>query len=256
MAADSALSGLVSVVTASYNSVQRIESAVQSVAGQTCQPLEHIVVDDGSTDGTINLLRKLTERFPRLKVISRRKQGAGPSRNAGIEAAQGRYIAFLDSDDVWLQKKLERQVSFMEETGEVFTYGDYAVADGATGEILGRYDTPERLPYSQLLTRCPIACSTAAYNQQALGKKFMPAIRRGQDWALWLSLTRNGCDAVKYPGCEVTYYKMKGSLSAKKLGKAVDMYRIYSGEEKLGALRSAFLLARHAMHVAAKRPVK
>jgi teichuronic acid biosynthesis glycosyltransferase TuaG len=256
MTAVSAYSGLVSVVTASYNSVQRIESAVRSVAGQTCQPLEHIVVDDGSTDGTLNLLRDLAVRFPRLKVIGRPNQGAGPSRNAGIEAAQGRYIAFLDSDDVWLRGKLERQVSFMEETEEVFTYGDYEVADGATGETLGRYDTPQRLSYSQLLTRCPIACSTAAYNQEALGKKFMPAIRRGQDWALWLSLTRNGPDAAKYPGCEVVYYKMKGSLSTKKLGKAIDMYRIYSGEEKLSAFRSACFLARHAMNVVAKRPVK
>jgi teichuronic acid biosynthesis glycosyltransferase TuaG len=256
MTAVSAYSGLVSVVTATYNSVQRIEAAVQSVGGQTCQPLEHIVVDDGSTDATVSLLRKLAERFPRLRVISHPNEGAGPSRNIGIEAAQGRYIAFLDSDDVWLQEKLERQVRFMEESSEVFTYGDYAVADGATGETLGRYDTPERLRYSQLLTRCPIACSTAAYNQQALGKRFMPAIRRGQDWALWLSLTRNGCDAAKYPGCEVIYYRVKGSLSTKKLGKAIDMYRIYSGEEKLGAIRSVCFLARHAMNVVAKRPVK
>ena len=256
MAALSAYSGLVSVVSASYNSVQSIENAVQSVAEQTCPPLEHIVVDDGSTDGTVNLLRKLAARFPHLKVISRSNQGAGPSRNAGIEVAQGRYIAFLGSDDVWLRKKLERQITFMEDTGETFTYGDYEVADGDTGQTVGRYYTPQRLSYRQLLTRCPIACSTAAYNQQVLGKRFMPAIRRGQDWALWLALTRGGSDAAKYPGCEVTYYKMRGSLSAKKLGKAIDMYRIYSGEEKIGAIRSAYFLARHTINVVIKRPVK
>jgi teichuronic acid biosynthesis glycosyltransferase TuaG len=256
MAAFPAYSGLVSVVTASFNSIQRIENAVRSVAKQTCTPLEHIVVDDGSSDGTVNLLRKLAERVPRLKVISRPNQGAGPARNAAIEEAQGRYIAFLDSDDVWLENKLERQVAFMEETGIPFTYGDYMVADGATGETLGRYNTPHRLNYEQLLTRCPIACSTAAYNQQALGKRFMPAIRRGQDWALWLALTRSACDAAKYPGCEVIYYKMRGSLSTKKLGKAIDMYRIYSGEEKVGAFLSAYFLARHTINVVFKRPVK
>jgi teichuronic acid biosynthesis glycosyltransferase TuaG len=247
-------SGLVSVVTASCNSVNHIEKAVQSVAGQSCMPLEHIVVDDGSTDGTVHLLRKLAERVPGLKVISRPNQGAGPARNAAIEIAEGRYIAFLDSDDVWLENKLERQVAFMEETGEPFTYGDYTVADGATWETLGRYETPQRLTYRDLLTRCPIACSTAAYNQQALGKRFMPAIRRGQDWALWLALTRNGRDAVKSPGCEVIYHKVRGSLSAKKVKKAIDMYRIYSGEEKLGAFRSAYLLARHTVNVVSKRP--
>ena len=252
----SAYSGLVSVVTASYNSTQRIESAVQSVSRQTCMPLEHIVVDDGSTDDTVNLLRRLAKQFPHLKVIARRNQGAGPARNTATEVARGRYIAFLDSDDVWLENKLERQIGFMEESGEAFTYGDYAVADGATGETLGRYSTPPRLSHKQLLTRCPIACSTAAYNQEALGKRYMPAIRRGQDWALWLALTRDGLDAAKYPGCDVIYYKTRGSLSTKKLGKAIDMYRIYNVDEKMGSLRSAYFLARHAMNVVFKRPVK
>ena len=256
MAAVSAYSGLVSVVTASYNSIQRIENAVQSVSRQTCMPLEHIVVDDGSTDGTVILLRKLADQLPHLKVIGRRNQGAGPARNAAIEAAQGRYIAFLDSDDVWLENKLERQIRFMEETGEPFTYGDYAVVDGASGETLGRYDTPRRLSYRQLLIRCPIACSTAAYNQQALGKRYMPAIRRGQDWALWLALTRNGLDAARYPGCEVIYHRTIGSLSTKKLEKAIDMYKIYNVEEKIGSFRSAYFLVRHAMNVVFKRPVK
>jgi teichuronic acid biosynthesis glycosyltransferase TuaG len=200
-------------------------------------PLEHIVVDDGSTDGTVTLLLKLAEQFPHLKVISRRNQGAGPARNTAIEVAQGRYIAFLDSDDVWLENKLERQTRFMEESGATFTYGDYAVVDGASGETLGRYNTLRRLSYKQLLTKCPIACSTAAYNQEALGKRYMPAIRRGQDWALWLALTRNGVDAVKYPGCEVIYNKRRGSLSKKKLGKAIDMYR------KDGSLRLRLLSA-------------
>lgn len=256
MAAVSAYSDLVSVVTASCNSIQHIENAIWSVARQSCTPLEHIVIDDGSTDGTVDLLRKLAGQVPRLKVICRRNQGAGPARNAAIEMAGGRYIAFLDSDDVWLESKLERQVSYMEATGEPFTYGDYAVADGVTGETLGRYDTPQRLSYKDLLTRCPIACSSAAYNQQVFGKRYMPAIRRGQDWALWLALTRDGRDASKYPGCEVIYHKVRGSLSAKKLSKAIDMYRIYSGEEKLGALRSACFLARHTMNVVSKRPLR
>jgi teichuronic acid biosynthesis glycosyltransferase TuaG len=214
------------------------------------------VVDDGSTDGTVALLRKLGNQHPHLKVISRRNHGAGPARNAAIDVAQGRYIAFLDSDDVWLENKLERQIRFMEEYGETFSYGDYAVADGASGEIMGHYNTPRRLSYKQLLIGCPIACSTAAYNQEALGKRYMPAIRRGQDWALWLALTRNGVDAIKYPGCEVIYYKTRGSLSKKKFGKAIDMYRIYNVEEKIGHFGSAYFLARHAMSVMSKRPVK
>lgn len=227
---------------------------MRSVQKQTCAPLQHIVVDDGSSDRTVELLSRLAQEIPSLTIIRQRNQGAGPARNAGIEAAVGRYIAFLDSDDVWLEKKLENQVAFMEEHGSVFTYGDYAVVDGESGRSIGRFVTPEQLGYDELLTRCPIGCSTVAYSQDALGKQYMPAIRRGQDWALWLALTRRGARPAKYPGCEVVYYKRKGSLSKRKVVKALDMYRIYTVEEKIGPLSSAYLLARHAMNVMTKRP--
>lgn len=245
--------GLVSVVTASCNSASSIERCVRSVHAQTCPPLQHIVVDDGSTDQTLELLSELAREIPHLTVIRQRNQGAGPARNAGIEAAEGRYIAFLDSDDAWFENKLKNQVSFMEEQGSGFSYGDYQVVDGDNGEPIGNFVTPDSLGYDQLLTRCPIGCSTAAYNQDVLGKQYMPSIRRGQDWALWLSLTRRGFAARKYPGCNVVYFKRKGSLSKRKFLKAVDMYRIYTDEEKIGRFVSAVLLARFAMNVMARK---
>ena len=237
--------GLVSVVTASHNSAASIERCVRSVRDQACAPLEHIVVDDGSSDRTVELLTELAREDARLKVIRQPNCGAGPARNAGIEAAAGRYVAFLDSDDAWQGPKLGNQVTFMEEKGCAFTYGDYAIVDDANGRPLG---------YRELLTRCPIGCSTAAYNQEQLGKRYMPAIRRGQDWALWLSLTRRGDEARKYPGCEVVYYKRRGSLSRRKIVKAIDMYRIYTVEEKIGRFLSAWLLARHALNVMTRKP--
>lgn len=250
----SSFNGLVSVVTASFNSRQSIERTVLSVAQQKCRVLEHIIIDDGSVDGTPELLSELAGKFPHLKVLTQPNRGAGPARNAGIDEAKGRYIAFLDSDDVWLENKLRQQITLMEEDLASFTYGDYAVVDGGSGELLGQYNAPDTLSYGQLLTRCPIGCSTVAYNQEELGKKYMPAIRRGQDWALWLALTRNGSDAVKYPGCDVVYYCTKGSLSKGKLGKAFDMYRIYTIEEKISRFRSALLLAKHSANVMAKKP--
>lgn len=246
--------GMVSVVTASHNSAASIERCVRSVQRQTCVPLQHIVVDDGSNDQTLELLQELEREIRFLTVIRQANRGAGPARNAGIEAAKGRYIAFLDSDDAWLDKKLENQVTFMEERREVFTYGDYAIVNGETGVPIGHFVTPARVAYDQLLTRCPIGCSTVAYNQDDLGKRYMPSIRRGQDWALWLALTRHGVVATRYPGSSVVYYRRKGSLSRKKLTKAIDMYRIYTVEEKIGPFRSAYLLARFALNVMARNP--
>lgn len=246
-------SGLVSVVTASHNSAASLERCVRSVAAQNCAPLQHIVVDDGSNDRTLELLAELEREIPFLTVIGQPNRGAGPARNVGIEAAEGRYIAFLDSDDAWLENKLESQIAFMEEQGGAFTYGDYAIVNGDNGEPVGRYVTPAKLSYDQLLTRCPIGCSTAAYNQDAIGKRYMPAIRRGQDWALWLALTRGGVEAEKYPGCEVIYYRRKGSLSRRKFIKALDMYRIYRAEERINRFGSAYLLARFAVNVMARK---
>lgn len=245
-------SGLVSVITASHNSASSIERCVRSVRLQTCAPLQHIVVDDGSSDRTVELLSELALEIPFLTVIRQKNRGAGPARNAGIEAAEGRHIAFLDSDDVWLEGKLEKQLAFMEDQGEAFTYGDYAIADGE-GELAGHRVTPASLSYDQLLTRCPIGCSTVAYNQDDIGKRYMPAIRRGQDWALWLSLTRSGVEAHKYPGCHVIYYRRKGSLSRRKIVKAIDMYRIYTVEERINRFMSAYLLARFAVNVVARK---
>jgi glycosyltransferase involved in cell wall biosynthesis len=245
--------GLVSVVTASHNSAASIERCVRSVEQQTCVPLQHIVVDDGSNDGTVELLAELQREIPFLTVIRQANRGAGPARNAGIEAAGGRYIAFLDSDDVWLDSKLANQVAYMEERGSAFTYGDFAIVHGETGAPLGQVVTPARVEYDQLLTRCPIGCSTVAYNQALIGKRYMPAIGRGQDWALWLALTRGGVAATKYPGCSVVYHRRKGSLSRRKLAKAIDMYRIYTVEEKLGRFISAYLLAQFAVNVMTRK---
>ncbi len=216
-------------------------------------PLEHIVVDDGSSDRTLELLSELQRENPLLTVIRQPNRGAGAARNAGIEAAGGRYIAFLDSDDAWLERKLEDQISFMEQERSDFTYGDYAIVDGENGKPIGRFVTPASLSYDQLLTRCPIGCSTAAYNQDTLGKHYMPAIRRGQDWALWLALTRRGIEARKYPGCDVIYYRTRGSLSKRRLLKARDMYRIYTDQEQIGRVHSGYLLARFAVNVMTRK---
>lgn len=247
------LCGLVSVITASHNSEASIERCVRSVERQTCTPMEHIVVDDGSDDRTVEILSELAREIPHLTVIRQPNRGAGPARNAGVEAARGRYVAFLDSDDAWLERKLEKQVAFMEQEHAAFTYGDYAIVDGKNGAAIGRHVTPSSLRYDQLLTRCPIGCSTVAYDQDAIGKRFMPPIRRGQDWALWLALLRDGIEARKYPGCDVVYYRRKGSLSGSKLAKAIDMYRIYTVEEKINRVSSAWLLTRFAVNVIARK---
>jgi teichuronic acid biosynthesis glycosyltransferase TuaG len=248
--------GLVSVVTPTYNSIDTLRRAVLSVARQTLPALEHIVIDDGSTDGSLDLLQHLKKSLPHLRTVTQSNAGAGVARNHGIRIAQGRYIAFLDSDDYWRRHKLERQVAFMETTGATFSFGNYFEVENATGRVLREFEAPETLGYQDLLTSCQVGCLTAAYDQEYHGKVYMPAARRGQDWALWMALTRDGSKAYRYPGTEAVRYLSPRSLSAKKLHKAVDVYRIYRGHEGFSASRAILYLGRHSINVLRNRRLR
>lgn len=239
------LNGLASVITPAYNCKQSIKAVLESVALQTVSVLEHIVIDDGSTDGTLEYLQKLQGDYPYLKILSQKNQGAGPARNAGIRKARGRYIAFLDGDDIWLPEKLEKQLHFMEMNNVSFSYGDYKTIDPVTNICLANYDLPARLSYKDLLDGCPIGCLTVAFNQEIHGKQYMPDVRRGQDWGLWLKLTRNGMVAQKYPGNLAIYHHHSSSLSKNKFRKVFDVYKIYTRQENINPLKSIWHLSQH-----------
>lgn len=246
----------VSVITAAFNSARVIERNIRSVGGQSLKPREHIIVDDGSVDDTPAIAEALQQEFPHIRVIRQANGGAANARNAGIDAARSRYIAFLDSDDTWGERKLESQLEFMVKHRIAFSYGDYRAVDAAAKTVLGLHRAPEQVSYGDLLRSCPIGCLTVALDQAALGKRHMPEVRRGQDWGLWLALTRDGTIARRYPGCHADYHVSSESLSKQKLGKLVDVYRIYREQEKLGALRSLAYLASHVLSAISKRPAK
>lgn len=240
-----ALDDLVSVITPAHNGAWCIQQAVDCVARQTVRPLEHIIVDDGSSDATTEIVARLQAVHSHVTLVSQRRHGSAVARNHGIERARGRYIAFLDCDDLWRERKLERQIGHMERNSCLFTYGDYDQRNGRTGSIVARHEAPMSVGYDDFLRGCPVGCLTAAYNQETLGKFYMPAVRRGQDWGLWLRLTRTGCRAEKYPGNEAVYCCYPGSLSAHKLKKCGDIYRIYRTDEGMAVGAALQKLACH-----------
>ncbi|WP_080530778.1 glycosyltransferase family 2 protein [Alloalcanivorax xenomutans] len=243
----------VSVVTPAYNCSKTILATIESVANQTSSVREHIIVDDGSTDGTLDMLHEYAEKHSWLKILNQKNKGAGYARNLAIEAAKGKYIAFLDSDDLWLPEKIRTQVAHMESTTSVLSYGDYTEFDSVSGRPGRHFSLPNELSYDDLLRGCPIGCLTVAYDQSELGKCYMPAVRRGQDWGLWLQITRSGARALKYPGNLALYSVSPVSLSKNKIKKALDVYKIYWRYEKIGALRSLYFLFKHIQYVKNKR---
>lgn len=236
----------VSVITPVCNGAETIARTVHTVAQQDVKPLQHIVVDNGSVDGTVEVVQELCKVYQHLHYMYEPKRGTGFARNSGIEAATGRYIAFLDSDDYWLPGKLDAQIGFMQREQVSFSYGDYERHDRNSGASLGTFIAPRSVSYRDLLHGCPIGCLTAAYDQQALGKAYMPDVHRGQDWGLWLALARLGGPAQKYPGTHAVYHTGGNSLSANKLAKLRDIYQIYRTQEGLSHLHSAWYLANHA----------
>jgi len=246
------LDNLVSVISPAYNAEKCILNLIECVNNQTINVLEHIVIDDGSSDATLELLMSLANQYPHLKVISQKNQGAGPARNKGISLAKGRYIAFLDADDIWLESKLEAQISFMEKNQVEFSYGDYVEVNEGGHTILTKRRTPQNLSYRSLLKGCPIGCLTAVYNQELLSKIYMPNVRRGQDWGLWLAITRKGVEAHKYPGELAHYVVSKGSLSKNKFKKSLDILKIYRKEERLDLISSTYYFICHLAYVLRK----
>jgi glycosyltransferase involved in cell wall biosynthesis len=242
-----------SVVTATFNSADVIERNIRSVGAQSTVPKEHLIVDDGSLDDTVAIVKRLRREFPHVQIIRQSNGGAGAARNTGIEAASGRYIAFLDSDDLWSEYKIEKQIGFMADHGYALSYGEYDIVDAGNGDLLGRHCSPDMVSYKDFLSGCPVGCLTIAYDQKMLGKRFMPEVRRGQDWGCWLELTRDGAIGYRYPGCHAIYRRHENSLSSDKFFKAVDIYRIYRDQEELGRFRTLGYMLPHVFGALSRR---
>lgn len=209
---------LVSIITPVYNSQEFIDETLDSVLAQTYTNWEMLLIDDCSSDRSVQIVQHRREQDPRFKLIQlAENSGSGVARNEGIKQASGKYIAFLDSDDIWVPEKLSLHVRFMEEHDSVFSHTSYGYLNEA-GETINNTYHVSRNPvgYRDLLKRTEISCLTAMYNQEALGKKYMPDVRRKQDYGLWLSILRGG--EVSLPlDKELAFYRQrKGSATSKK----------------------------------------
>lgn len=237
----------ISIVTPLYNSAVFIADTIQSVQAQTFSDWEMILVDDCSTDSSVAVARTFTNRDSRIKLIQLPENlGAAVARNKAIENAQGRYIAFLDSDDLWLPDKLETQLKFMKEKDIAFSYSGYNKI-GDQGQSLGLMGVPKRVNYDQLLKCCVIGCLTAMYDAHKLGKVYMPLIRKRQDFGLWLRLLKRVDYAYGIQRPLAQYRVRPGSISAKKSNAAAYTWRLYREVEKLNLFKASYYFIHYAL---------
>ncbi len=234
---------LVSIITPLYNSEDFIRKTIESVQSQIYENWEMIVVDDASTDNGVEIVKKYADKDSRIKLIHLDKNSGGAvARNTAIKVARGKYIAFLDSDDLWHPEKLEKQISFMKENNYAFTFTKYQQMT-ENGDLLEKYiEVPKKISYRQSLLKNPIGCLTAVYDAEKLGKIYMPHIRKRQDYALWLKILRQ--EKHGYGLNEnLAYYRLReDSVSSDKMSLIGHQWKLYRRVEKLSFLESIFYM--------------
>ena len=185
---------LVSVIVPSYNSETHVLQTLQSVLSQTMRDLEVLAVDDASQDRTRSLIQALAERDPRVRVLVQpTNQGVALARNRGLAHARGRYVAYLDSDDLWMPEKLERQIAFMTRTGAGACFTSYETIE-ENGAHRNFVRVPASIGYKDFLKNTVTCSHTLLFDTQVVDRALlrMPDLRRGQDAATWLGVMKAG----------------------------------------------------------------
>jgi len=238
---------MISIITPSYNSSRLISQTIDSVLSQTYKNWEMIIVDDCSKDDSVKVIQSFVKQDSRIKLIQlSENSGAAVARNAGIQAASGRFIAFLDSDDVWLPNKLEKQLAFMQQNNYPFTFAAYDKID-EQGRVLGHVGIPSRVSYADLLKTCYVGCLTAMYDTDYLGKVYMPLIRRRQDFGLWLKLLKNVDYAYGFQDTLGLYRVRDGAISSNKFTTSLYTWKLYREVEGLTFIRSVYYFMHYSV---------
>jgi teichuronic acid biosynthesis glycosyltransferase TuaG len=238
---------LVAIVMPAYNGERFIAEAIASVHAQAYRHWNLIVVDDCSRDGTARVAREWAERDPRVSVLnSPANGGTSAARNLGLSRCAGRYVAFLDADDVWTPDKLEKQLAFMARCKTGFSFTAYQKFGSAgPGSVIGASPS---VSWRDMLKGNRIGCSTVILDTRIFPEiRFPTGLGRQEDYALWLSLLRDGELAYGLNEPLARYRVHDASKSSRKLRSVTAQWLVYRDLEKLPRLRAAWYLGHYAV---------
>lgn len=233
---------LVSIITPVFNSQKYLKDSIESVLAQTYQNWELILVDDCSTDQSADIILKYTKVDSRIKYYKlQSNMGSGAARNMAMKCAAGNFMAFLDSDDVWLPRKLEVQTNSMIKNNTAFSFTSFGYIS-SSGQVLrsvreAGFDT---IDYAQLVRGKTIGCLTVMLNIEMVGKKQMPNIRVKQDYVLWLNILKEGFTAHPINEMLALYRLTDGSATSKKYKLIAAHYRLLRESQGLSVLDSVY----------------
>ncbi len=234
-------SDLVSIITPTYNCGKFISKTIDSVINQTYKNWEMIIVDDMSTDNTREVVEEYAKSYRNIKYVClKENSGAAVARTVAMEMASGKYMAFLDSDDLWDEFKLEKQIGFMKQNDYAFTCTSYEKIDEDGNKLNKTVKCIKKTDYNRLLLDCPVGNSTVMYNVEKMGKFKVPNIRKRNDDALWLQMLKKEKYIYGLNEVLMQYRIRKGSISNNKFKVIKYHWILYREIEKLNVFRSAF----------------
>ena len=237
--------GLVSIIMPSYNTASYIKQTIQSVLDQTYTNWELIIVDDCSTENTKEVVD--TRKDCRIHYFKNEKNsGAAISRNKALREAKGQWIAYLDSDDLWMPEKLEKQIKFMEENGYVFSYTNYEEIDVDGYKTGVKVTGPKKITKTGMFNYCWPGCLTVMYDANKIGLIQIEDIKKNNDYAMWLKVCRKA-DCYLLDEILGQYRKGRvGSVSTHSIRTMIGWhYKLYREAEDMGILSSLFNTGRN-----------
>lgn len=247
---------LVSIITPVYNSEKYIKETLENVKKQTYENWEMILVDDCSTDKSEEIIREYERRDSRIKYFKlKENSGAAIARNYALQNANGRFIAYLDADDLWKKEKLEKQVKYMTENEYAFSCTDYEKIDEEGNSLNKVIKIPKVVNYNLFLRNTIIQTVGVMVDIKITGKDVleMPNIRRRQDAATWCQLLKSGYNCYEVPE-NLSYYRVvSNSLSSNKFKAVRGTWYLYREIEKLSLIKSCFCFVGYAFNAVKKR---
>lgn len=232
---------LVSIITPTYNCAKFIARTLDSVQAQTYQNWEMIIVDDRSQDNTKEIVEEYMKDDPRIKYhLLEVNSGAAVARTTAMKLAQGSYMAFLDSDDIWTPDKLDLQIRWMEENEYAFSCTAYEQIDEEDNSLGRIIKIIKKTDYNRLLLDCPVGNSTVIYNVEKMGKFEVPNIRKRNDDALWLQMLKKEKYIWGMPNILMKYRIRQNSISSNKFKVIKYHWILYREIEHLSVIQSVF----------------
>ena len=226
--------GLVSIITPAYNAEAYIAETIESVFNQTYIKWEMLIVNDCSQDNTAEIVQSYAVKDKRIKLINlKQNSGAAVARNTAMQNAKGRYIAFLDSDDLWKKEKLQKQLNFMQQNGYAFTFTGYEHFKETKENIQNKVQIPKSLNYQQALKGNKIGCLTVMLDRKQIANIHFTT-QKHEDYILWLNILKHGITAYGIQERLALYRTGNSkSISGNKLQSALWTWKVYRESQKL-----------------------